>query len=82
MSTTVYITTITFLLIIIIFLIVVIVLLRRRIKKIHKTMPMKNIKTVKMPMKNIKATDTEEEHYGNEEYIYYDSIKPASSTVL
>ena len=26
------------------------------------------------------AEDKEEDHYANEEYIYYDSIKPASST--
>ena len=72
MSSAVYTTTITFLLLIIILLIVVILLLRKRMKKTDEAVP------VTISMKNIMAK--EEEQYGNEEYIYYDSIKPASST--
>ena len=73
MTSPVYITTIAFLLLLIIFLIVVIFLLRRRTKRTDDTV------MVSMSMKDIEAK--EEEHYGNEDYIYYDSIQPASSTV-
>ena len=73
MTSPVYITTIAFLLLLIIFLIVVIFLLRRRTKRTDEAV------TVTMSMKDIEAK--EEEPYGNEDYIYYDSIQPASSTV-
>ena len=73
MTSPVYITTIAFLLLLIIFLIVVIFLLRRRTKRTDEAV------TVTMSMQDIEAK--EEEHYGNEDYIYYDSIQPTSSAV-